>query len=116
MPLGPIPIDSALGADHIAAAIGAAFMGYYGCAHIINAISPSEHLTSTFTIEDMKQAVLAAKIAAKTINVTNFPEYENIENSIYTKRAAEKSCIINNKESCTRCAFLCPLKIQNNEK
>lgn len=112
MPLGPISIDSAIGADHIAAAIGAAFMGYYGCAHIINAISPSEHLTSTFTIGDMEQAVLAAKIAAKSINVTKFSKDENIENSIYIERAAKKSCVIRNKEICTRCALLCPLNMQ----
>lgn len=115
MPLGPSPIDSALGADHIAGAIGAAFMGYYGCAHIINAISPSEHSTSFFTAEDMKQAILAARIAAKTINVLNFSEYENIENTIYAKRASENSCLVKNEDTCTRCALLCPLKMGNYE-
>lgn len=111
MPLGPIPIDSAVGNDHIAAAIGAAFMGYYGCAHIINAISPTEHLTSIFTYEDMKRALSAAKIAAQSVNINNFVKCQNIEHDIYVKRAIKKTCLIGDEKNCTRCDILCPLKM-----
>ena len=111
MPLGPIPLDNAVGNDHIAAAIGSAFMGYYGCAHIINAISPSEHLNSTFSTNDMKCAIEAAKIAARSVNINKFIEDQNIDKQIYKKRAEKKSCLITNDENCTRCDTLCPLKM-----
>jgi phosphomethylpyrimidine synthase len=111
MPLGPIVIDSAIGNDHIASAIGAAFMGYQGCAHIINAISPSEHLTSLFSVEDTKNAIIAAKIAAKSVNVNRFPELMFAEEEIYNQRSMRKSCLINDATSCYRCDKLCPLKM-----
>lgn len=113
MPLGPIPIDSAMGDDHIAAAIGAAFMGYFKCAHIINAITPSEHLTSTFTATDLQCAVSAAKIAADSINICNH-SYSQIQNTdVYQKRALNKSCLSSIGENkCSRCDLLCPLKIE----
>lgn len=111
MPLGPTPIDSAIGNDHIAAAIGAAFMGYLECAHIINAISPSEHLKSKFTLEDLQQAVIAAKIAANTVNSYRFMEEQKINNEIYNNRAKNKSCLTTNP-NCHRCDILCPLKMK----
>ncbi|MCK9163898.1 MAG: phosphomethylpyrimidine synthase ThiC [Bacteroidales bacterium] len=111
MPLGPTPIDSAIGYDHIASAIGAAFMGYCNCAHIINAISPSEHLRSGFDIGDMKNGIIAAKIAAQTINVTRFDNSMMVESQIYTKRSENKSCFITPNISCSRCSKICPLKI-----
>jgi len=111
MPLGPIVIDSAIGNDHIASAIGAAFMGYYNCAHIINAISPSEHLTSLFSIEDSKNAMIAAKIAAKTVNVIKFSELMLKEEDVYNHRSMRKSCLITDTTSCNRCDKLCPLKM-----
>jgi phosphomethylpyrimidine synthase len=43
MTLGPIPIDSAVGFDHIAATIGATIMGLNGCAHILSAVTREEH-------------------------------------------------------------------------
>ena len=115
MPLGPTPLDNAVGNDHIAAAIGAAFMGYYKCAHIINAISPSEHSTSVFTSEDLIQAVISARIAANSININKFADCKESNDSAYFMRAAIKSCLVANSDFCTRCDALCPLKFNNYE-
>lgn len=112
MPLGPIPTDSAIGNDHIAAAIGAAFMGYLGCAHIINAISPSEHLNSKFTLQDLQQAIVAAKIAANTVNLCCVTNEQKTNNDIYNTRAKKRSCLTEPDANCDRCDILCPLKIK----
>lgn len=112
MPLGPIPTDSAIGNDHIAAAIGAAFMGYLGCAHIINAISPSEHLTSKFTLQDLQKAVVAAKIAANTVNLCYFTSDQEANDDIYNTRAKKRSCLTEADTNCDRCDLLCPLRTE----
>ena len=116
MPLGPSVIDSAIGYDHIAASIGASFMAYYNTAHVINAISPTEHQTSFFSKEDAKKAVIAAKIAARTVNVTRFSQFKDEENCIYNIRAEKHSCIIADEHTCERCYKLCPLKMNMYEK
>ncbi len=116
MPLGPSVIDSAIGHDHIAASIGASFMAYFNIAHIINAISPNEHQTSFFSKDDTKKAVVAAKIAARAVNVTKFIQFKNEEECIYNIRAEKHSCIIGNKYACERCNKLCPLKMNIYDK
>jgi len=59
---GPLPIDTATGHDHIAAAIGGAFASGFGADYIC-AITPAEHLCLP-TIEDIKNGLIACKIAA----------------------------------------------------
>jgi phosphomethylpyrimidine synthase len=59
---GPLPIDTAAGHDHIAAAIGGAFASGFGADYIC-AITPAEHLCLP-TIEDIKNGLIACKIAA----------------------------------------------------
>jgi phosphomethylpyrimidine synthase len=54
--------DSALGFDHVASAISSAVAVQYG-ASVITAVTRSEHLGLP-TIEDVKEAVVSAKIAA----------------------------------------------------
>ena len=115
MPLGPSAIDSAVGVDHISSAIGAAFMGYYGVADIINAISPAEHQKPSFSIEDAIDAVVSAKVAAQTINQYRFPDALKAEIKAYQARSKQKSCIINISSSCDRCGVVCPLKSINDE-
>lgn len=115
MPLGPSVMDSAVGVDHIAAAIGAAFMGYNQAAHIINAISPAEHQTSTFTIQNAIDAVKSAKVAAQAINLTRCQESLNKETGIYEMRASKKSCMFGEETPCSRCSTMCPLKTLPND-
>jgi phosphomethylpyrimidine synthase len=60
--LGPIVTDIAPGYDHITSAIGGAVAAWCG-ADFLCAVSPSEHLGLP-TPEDVRQGVLATKIAA----------------------------------------------------
>lgn len=60
--LGPLPTDIALGYDHIASAIGAALIGWYGAAMLCY-VTPKEHLGLPEP-EDVREGVIAYKIAA----------------------------------------------------
>ena len=60
--LGPLTTDIAPGYDHITSAIGAAMIGWYGCAMLCY-VTPKEHLGLP-NREDVKQGVITYKIAA----------------------------------------------------
>ncbi len=60
--LGPLTTDIAPGYDHITSGIGAAMIGWYGCAMLCY-VTPKEHLGLP-NREDVKQGVIAYKIAA----------------------------------------------------
>lgn len=109
MPLGPTPTDIALGNDHTAAAIGAAFMGYWGCAHIINCITRAEHTNSVFTIEETLEAIQSARLAAHIVDLAQGIGLGEDE-LVYEKRANSRNCLAGTGKDCTRCDKLCPLK------
>ncbi len=60
--LGPLTTDIAPGHDHITSAIGAAMIGWYGCAMLCY-VTPKEHLGLP-NKKDVKDGVIAYKIAA----------------------------------------------------
>ena len=60
--LGPLTTDIAPGYDHLTSAIGAAMIGWYGCA-LLCYVTPKEHLGLPDR-EDVKTGVIAYKIAA----------------------------------------------------
>jgi phosphomethylpyrimidine synthase len=60
--LGPLTTDIAPGYDHLTSAIGAAMIGWYGCAMLCY-VTPKEHLGLP-NKKDVKDGVLAYKIAA----------------------------------------------------
>jgi phosphomethylpyrimidine synthase len=60
--LGPLTTDIALGYDHLTSAIGAAMIGWYGCAMLCY-VTPKEHLGLP-NKKDVKDGVIAYKIAA----------------------------------------------------
>jgi phosphomethylpyrimidine synthase len=60
--LGPLTTDVAPGYDHLTSAIGAAMIGWYGTAMLCY-VTPKEHLGLP-NREDVKQGVIAYKIAA----------------------------------------------------
>mgnify|MGYP000406567128 FL=1 len=60
--LGPLTIDISPGYDHIASAIGAAMIGWYGTAMLCY-VTPKEHLGLP-NREDVKEGIIAYKIAA----------------------------------------------------
>ena len=65
--LGPLTTDIAPGYDHITSAIGAAMIGWYGCAMLCY-VTPKEHLGLP-NAEDVKQGLMAYKIAAHAADV-----------------------------------------------
>ena len=60
--LGPLTTDIAPGYDHITSAIGAAQIGWYGCAMLCY-VTPKEHLGLP-NQNDVKEGIIAYKIAA----------------------------------------------------
>ncbi len=60
--LGPLTTDIAPGYDHITSAIGAAMIGWYGCAMLCY-VTPKEHLGLP-NKDDVKEGTMAYKIAA----------------------------------------------------
>lgn len=66
--LGPLVTDIASGYDHIACAIGGAVAGMAG-ADFLCYVTPAEHLKLP-SIEDVREGVIAAKIAAHAADIT----------------------------------------------
>ncbi|EAP8715715.1 phosphomethylpyrimidine synthase ThiC [Salmonella enterica subsp. enterica serovar Praha] len=60
--LGPLTTDIALGYDHFTSGIGAAMIGWFGCAMLCY-VTPKEHLGLP-NKEDVKQGLITYKIAA----------------------------------------------------
>ena len=60
--LGPLTTDVAPGYDHITSAIGAAMIGWFGCAMLCY-VTPKEHLGLPDR-DDVKEGVIAYRIAA----------------------------------------------------
>ena len=65
--LGPLTTDIAPGYDHITSAIGAAMIGWYGCAMLCY-VTPKEHLGLPDK-DDVKQGIIAYKIAAHAADI-----------------------------------------------
>jgi len=115
MTLGPIPIDSAVGFDHIAAAIGATIMGINGCAHILSAVTREEHTGGIPTANSTIEAIECAHIAAKIIDLEMLGE-DNMERHFARLRSEKQSCVANNdSKGCSRCSNLCPLIIDSTQ-
>jgi phosphomethylpyrimidine synthase len=67
--LGPLVIDYAAGYDHIAGAIGGALAALYG-ADFLCYVTPAEHLRLPM-VEDVREGVIASKIAAAAVDLAN---------------------------------------------
>ena len=65
--LGPLVTDIAPGYDHITSGIGAAMIGWYGCAMLCY-VTPKEHLGLPDK-EDVREGVITYKIAAHAADV-----------------------------------------------
>ena len=87
--LGPLVTDIAAGYDHIAAAIGAAIAGMHG-ADFICYVTPSEHLALP-NVEDVKEGVIAAKIAAHAIDLIKEGQRERVRKRDYEMSLARKN-------------------------
>ncbi|MBD3228139.1 MAG: phosphomethylpyrimidine synthase ThiC [Candidatus Lokiarchaeota archaeon] len=132
--LGPICTEIAPGYDHIVCAIGGAIAGMSG-ADFLCYVTPSEHLGLP-DIEDVKQGVIATKIAAHSANIVRRgPKASNWDlemakarakldwkkqfelaldseraESVYS-RAKLKGELEDEIQPCTMCGKYCALKI-----
>lgn len=125
--LGPLPIDSGAGYDHIGSAIGGAIAAFYG-ADFLCVVTPAEHLRHP-NIDDIRDGVIASRIAAKSVNVIRFKsEWEKEKKlSLYrSRRNWEKVLprlidekkgrdyrkkLASDEDICSMCGDFCSLKI-----
>ncbi|RYX86494.1 phosphomethylpyrimidine synthase ThiC [bacterium] len=83
--LGPLTTDIAPGYDHITSAIGAANIGWYGCAMLCY-VTPKEHLGLP-NKEDVREGVMAYKIAAHAADLAKgFPGAQDRDNALSKAR------------------------------
>jgi phosphomethylpyrimidine synthase len=83
--LGPIVTDVAPAYDHLTSAIGAANIGWYGCAMLCY-VTPKEHLALP-NKDDVKQGIIAYKIAAHASDLAKgFPGAQVWDNALSKAR------------------------------
>ncbi|MGD9946867.1 MAG: phosphomethylpyrimidine synthase ThiC [Desulfobulbus sp.] len=75
--LGPLPLDTGAGYDHITAAIGAANSARHG-ADLVCYITPAEHLALPDD-NDVREGVRATRLAARIGDVAKYPERRDRE-------------------------------------
>jgi phosphomethylpyrimidine synthase len=83
--LGPLTTDVAPGYDHLTSAIGAAMIGWNGCA-LLCYVTPKEHLGLPDR-DDVKAGVIAYKIAAHAADLAKgFPGAQEWDNALSRAR------------------------------
>ena len=127
--LGPLVTDLAPGYDHITSAIGGAIAASSG-ANFLCYVTPAEHL-SLPSLEDVKEGVIASKIAAEAADVARgLPQAWKKEHEMAKARkefdwdgqfdlAIDKSkprqyrdkCELDDDEMCAMCGEYCAVKI-----
>lgn len=125
--LGPIPIDTGAGYDHVAAAIGAASSTRYG-ADLICYITPAEHLALP-SEDDVREGVRVARIAVRIGDISKYPDrriqektaakarrdmrWNDLEKVLMFPDIAKKireSREPSKEETCTMCGDFCAMK------
>lgn len=125
--LGPIPLDTGAGYDHVAAAIGAAHSARYG-ADLICYITPAEHLALP-TEADVREGVRVTRLAVRVGDIAKYPERRDREKraglarrdmrwgdlekellfpEIARKKRAERAPL--EEQTCTMCGDFCAMK------
>ncbi len=83
--LGPLTTDIAPGYDHITSGIGAAQIGWYGCAMLCY-VTPKEHLGLP-NKEDVREGIIAYRIAAHAADLAKgFPGAQLRDNAMSKAR------------------------------
>ena len=85
--LGPLTTDIAPGYDHFTSGIGAAMIGWFGCAMLCY-VTPKEHLGLP-NKEDVKQGLIAYKIAAHAADLAKGHPGANIRDNAMSKARFE---------------------------
>ncbi len=127
--LGPLVTDIAPGYDHITAAIGGAIAAANG-ADFLCFVTPAEHL-SLPDVDDVKEGVIASKIAAHAADLTRGIGVERDDAMARARKALDwpgmyDVCIDEEKarryrargcteesEGCSMCGDVCAVKIVN---
>ena len=81
--LGPLPIDTAAGYDHIACSVGGALAGYFG-ADFLCYVTPKEHIGLP-DAEDVRQGVVITKIAASIADIARGNKKAILRNRLMSK-------------------------------
>ncbi|MHB9036597.1 MAG: phosphomethylpyrimidine synthase ThiC [Armatimonadota bacterium] len=126
MTLGPLPTDAAVGQDHVASAIGAAYAAMNGATHMLNSITREEHTGGVPSEESVLEGLMAARIAAHCVNVSKFPTVGLLDRSVGDMRKEQRSCVVStglfsrgpgaySEQGCSRCGPQCPLRIWNDK-
>ncbi len=124
VPLGPLPTDAAVGNDHIASAIGAAFMAYLGGADMINSVTREEHTGGIPSCESIIEGLRAARIATHCVNIARFPKLDAPDRRTSDRRATNYTCAVEEglftesakirySMGCQRCGNKCPLRLMH---
>lgn len=85
--LGPLTTDIAPGYDHITSGIGAALIGWYGCAMLCY-VTPKEHLGLP-TKEDVKAGLVTYKLAAHAADLAKGHPGSQIRDNAISKARFE---------------------------
>ena len=125
--LGPLPTDIAAGYDHITSAIGGAIAAFNG-ADFLCVVTPAEHLRHP-TVEDIKDGVIASRIAAHCVNLLRFKDELNRNTQISLHRSHRdwekifpltideskareyRKQLKSSEDICSMCGDFCSLKI-----
>ncbi|WP_051305790.1 phosphomethylpyrimidine synthase ThiC [Desulfogranum mediterraneum] len=125
--LGPLPLDTGAGYDHIVAAVGAANSARYG-ADLVCYITPAEHLALP-NEEDVREGVRATRLAVRIGDVAKYPQRRDEEKQaamarrdmrwddleqvlMFPDRAREvrRERSPEAEETCTMCGDFCAMK------
>ncbi len=125
--LGPIPLDTGAGYDHIAAAIGAANAARHG-ADLVCYITPAEHLALP-NEQDVREGVRATRLAVRIGDIAKYPErredekiaamarrdtrWADLEDVLMfpeVARSVRNSRSPANEDTCTMCGDFCAMK------
>ncbi len=125
--LGPLPLDTGAGYDHIVSAIGAANSARFG-ADLICYITPAEHLALP-NEQDVREGVRTTRLAVRIGDVAKYPERRETEKMAALARrdmrwgdlekllmfpdkarAIRKERSPENEKTCTMCGDFCAMK------
>ena len=125
--LGPLPLDTGAGYDHIASAIGAANSARYG-ADLVCYITPAEHLALP-NEQDVREGIRATRLAVRVGDIAKYPDRRDQEKQAAMARRdmrwddLEKMLLFPEKaretrvertpvaqDTCTMCGDFCAMK------
>lgn len=125
--LGPIPLDTGAGYDHITAAVGAANSSRHG-ADLVCYITPAEHLALP-NEQDVREGIRATRLAVRIGDIAKYPEkresekmaamarrdmrWEDLEKELMFPEIAQKrrnDRKPGNKNTCSMCGNFCAMQ------